>query len=217
MVCERRVDVIRFPLAARASHAHGMCAPASPQHLILHALVLRVCVPPVGAPVRTYASDRIAPCGGGVCCVCSCAGDELGDSRRKHAADVHYLSVELRDEEHGHASDSDRQAREAAALAAAKARSIEEAEGTLAMSREQSYAARQALGEQLREIRASKDAMEARMLHDLRRLEERRDYEGKMYRSRLDQLQMQVAALKANTSRGRQKLYWSTMKKSGSA
>ena len=140
---------------------------------------------------------------------------ELAEEEREHKADVHYLAVELANEEEMRMSEGGL-SRKAAAEAAARAEAaLKAAEAKLREQAEQSYAAREELQARLRELERSKAVSEGKLVRELRVLEERRQYEYNMLKSRNETLTQQVLALQANSSRGRQKLYWSSLKANG--
>ena len=126
------------------------------------------------------------------------------------------LIPEIKEEEEAHAADCILAARESAAFASEKAKLMRAAEEKLQKLREKGNNTARELQGQLRVLRNEKDAMEARLLQQLRKLEERTSHEYAMLKSRNDALQQQVITLKANSAHGRHKLYWSTLRASAS-
>ena len=140
----------------------------------------------------------------------------LEESQQKHKADVKFLCEELGAEEAARLGEAEQHQVAAAAAQARAEAAIRLAEARYAEAREQSYAAREELLKKLRDLERSKEVTEGRLVKELRSLEQRRQYEYEMLMSRNEALNQQVIALKANTSSGRQKLYWSALKASGS-
>lgn len=141
--------------------------------------------------------------------------DALQTSRTHHHLDTLVLRSELEVEEDGRAEDREAAGGDVAAMTAASAAALKNVEQTLAATREQSYAVRTALQDNVATLTKDKDAMEARMLHQLRNLENHAANQYAMLKTRHDALAAQVLSLKANSSRGRQMLYWSSMKAAG--
>ena len=136
----------------------------------------------------------------------------LSDSQRMHRADVHFLCQELGGEEVGGEAYRAQVARAASAQAERHQAERRTLEAKLTEVKEQGYAVREGLMDQLRELKRNKDLSEGKLVRELRELEERRQYEFGMLKTRNEALTQQVLALKANTSTGRQKLYWSNLK-----
>ena len=137
---------------------------------------------------------------------------ELSSSQRRHKADVHFLCKELGGEERGGETYREQEAKRFAAAAKRAEEERNSLEAKLKEVRQQGYEAREAMAQEMRELQHSKEVSEGRLTKELRALEERRQYEFDMLKSRNDTLTQQVLALKANTSTGRQKLYWSSLK-----
>ena len=140
---------------------------------------------------------------------------ELDESRQQHKNDVFNLTSELKAEEESRVAERGENERRASESSTKAKAALVAVEARLKESREQGYAAREELQRQLKELSNSKDAVEGRLTRQLRQLDERRQYENTMFRSRNEVLTHQVLALKANTSRGRQDLYWASLKSGG--
>lgn len=155
--------------------------------------------------------DAARRCGAGT--ARRCAGDVLGDTRRRYGVDVEDLASELKSEKDGRAADNHLLALEAAELEAALAK----AEGSLSAEREQSRAALDLLKVQhkneLIKVNERRDAMQRKCDAVL----EQREYQSRALNSRIDELKRKIAVLKNNGSRkGRRDLYWMSMKASAS-
>ena len=140
---------------------------------------------------------------------------ELEHSQEQHQNDVMNLTRELQAEKQARAKEALESERQAAEAASNSKAAIAAVENRLAETREQGYAARDELQRKLKEVSNSKDAVEGRLTRQLRLLDERREYEKTMLKSRNEVLTHQVLALRANTSRGRQDLYWASLKSGG--